>query len=241
MQWAPGPTAAVGVLLGNGDGSFGSPSNYPATYPIPSAPDLQFVAVGDFDGDGKPDLMTANWADHSCTFLKGNGKGSFTATTTNGVGAHPDMVAVADFNGDGKLDFITANSSRTNNLSLRLGNGDGTFAPARYLSTDGSPSFLAVADFNGDGRPDIATANGSVNSVSVLLNQSPPALQVSLVGGQVRLAWPDWVGFQLESNTNLLGRGVWTSVTNASFVLGTQRILTNAPPEKTRFFRLRKL
>jgi hypothetical protein len=151
------------------------------------------------------------------------------------------MVAAADFNGDGNLDFVTPNGSSSNSLTLRLGNGDGTFSPVTYLSSAGGPNFVAVADFNGDGQPDIATANSAGNTITVLLNQTFPVLQISQIGPRTRLSWPNRSDYQLESNMNLLQTNGWAAVTNIPSVVADQRVLTNTFPSQTRFFRLRKL
>ena len=89
------------------------------------------IAVGDFNGDGHPDIVVANEAGSSIQVLLNNGSGVFTAQTaiTTNIN-HPYAVAVADFNGDGKLDLAVANyGSGTSNgtVAIFLGNGNGTF------------------------------------------------------------------------------------------------------------------
>ena len=129
------------------------------------------AAVGDFNGDGKLDLVVANAGSKNVSILLGNGDGSFKAPLNFGAPA-PQSVAVGDFNGDGKLDVAVANLA-TGNISIRLGNGDGTLrAPVNYATGD-SPNSIAVTDFNGDGKLDLAVVNGGnntgVSSVSILL------------------------------------------------------------------------
>ncbi len=86
------------------------------------------VAVGDFNGDGILDLVTANYLDNTVSVLLGKGDGTFAPQVTYAVGSIPRNVAVGDFNGDGKLDLAVANQG-DNTVSVLLGNGDGTFAP----------------------------------------------------------------------------------------------------------------
>src|SRR5262245_6795099 len=94
----------VGILLGNGDGTFQAAQNYSTG----SGP--RSVAVGDFNADGKLDLVTANAGNLSV--LPGNGDGTFQAPASIGIGSSPLSVAVGDFNADGKLD-LTATSHVT--------------------------------------------------------------------------------------------------------------------------------
>ncbi len=84
------------------------------------------VAVGDFNGDGIPDLAIANYDDNTVSVLLGKGDGTFQAQTTYGTGTGPDSVAVGDFNGDGIPDLAVANDD-DNTVSVLLGKGDGTF------------------------------------------------------------------------------------------------------------------
>jgi hypothetical protein len=153
---------ALGVLLGNGDGTFGNPTFYPGG----GGP----IAVGDFNGDGKLDLVTTSPSGFVDVYL-GNGNGTFAPSVDYSTGAltNPGSVAVADFNHDGKLDIVTTNGYPS--VSVLLGNGDGTFGTAlNYPSGGLNPFWVAVGDFNGDGWPDLAVVNEVSNTVSVLLN-----------------------------------------------------------------------
>ena len=126
------------------------------------------VAVGDFNGDGKPDLAVANQTSNTVSIRLGTGTGSFGAATNFTAGTNPRSVAVGDFNGDGKIDLAVANQAG-NNVSILLGTGSGSFGAATNFVVGTNPFFVAVGDFNGDGRPDLAVANLNSNNVSILL------------------------------------------------------------------------
>src|SRR6266705_2595058 len=116
------------------------------------------IVVGDFNGDGKPDLAVANFGDWNVSVLLGNGDGTFQAPRTFPVGVHPAQVAVGDFNGDGKPDLVVSNVV-SNTVSVLLGNGDGTFQAAQSLPVGLNPWYFAVGDFNSDGMLDLAVAD----------------------------------------------------------------------------------
>ncbi len=130
------------------------------------------VAVGDFNGDGNPDLAVANVNSNNVTVLLGNGSGGFTPAPGNpfAAGTLPRSVVVGDFNGDGIQDLATANRT-SNNVTVLLGNGSGGFtaAPGSPFATGNVPDSVVVGDFNGDGIQDLATANFGSGNVTVLL------------------------------------------------------------------------
>ncbi|MBS9770267.1 MAG: VCBS repeat-containing protein, partial [Trichodesmium erythraeum GBRTRLIN201] len=154
----------VSVLLGKGDGSFGSATNFPVgDEPIS-------VAVEDFNGDGIPDLAVANYSSDNVSVLPGKGDGSFGSTTNFPVGSLPRSVTVEDFNGDGISDLAVANSF-SDNVSVLSGKGDGTFGSTTNFRVGNSPKSVTVEDFNGDGISDLAVANTYSDNVSVLLGK----------------------------------------------------------------------
>ncbi len=137
--------------------------------PSPAAGSLPLsVAVADVNGDGWPDLVTANSGSDTVSVLLGDGRGGFAAKTDFATGSNPQFVAVADVNGDGQLDLVVANYW-SDTVSVLLGNGSGGFAAKTDFATGNLPVSVAVADVNGDGRPDLVTANSLSNTVSVLL------------------------------------------------------------------------
>ncbi|GAB3702315.1 hypothetical protein GCM10027592_31600 [Spirosoma flavus] len=174
-----GFTTGVG---GSGRGNFTAPAINPEPG-VDNGP--QSVAVGDVDGDGDLDLLTANYYGNTVSVRLNNGLGNYTAPATNpnpAVGDHPLSVAVGDVDGDGDLDFVTANAG-SNTVSVRLNNGSGNFTPPTTNpnpGVGGGPFSVALGDVDGDGDLDVVTANGAGNTVSVRFNDgsgnfTPPA------------------------------------------------------------------
>ena len=125
------------------------------------------VAVGDFNGDGKPDLAVANfYAPAMCRLLKGTATAVLRPRSTSGVGVNPYSVAVGDFNGDGKPDLAVANYDYGQRVDT-AGNGERQLSGAATNFAVGTyPYSVAVGDFNGDGKPDLAVANEATATTS---------------------------------------------------------------------------
>jgi flagellin-like hook-associated protein FlgL len=162
----PGPNVA---LLGNGDGTFQTPGSAVGAQANADAQNGSFI--GDFNGDGKPDLLIV---DITSTYaLLGNGAGSFTATgQTFGSPGNTRGFTLGDFNGDGKLDFArNVDHSQGNTVEVFLGNGDGTFQSTQsnhFESTWGFTSgSLVSGDFTGDGIVDLIAARTGANKLLV--------------------------------------------------------------------------
>src|SRR6516165_4581379 len=107
----------------------------------------QSVAIGDLNGDGKPDLVTANYNYNSGTVsvLLGNGDGTFGPRTDYATGFDPHSVAIGDLSGDGKPDLVVANTN-SNTVSVLLGNGNGSFGPRTDYATGSYPQSVAIGD-----------------------------------------------------------------------------------------------
>jgi hypothetical protein len=169
-----GPT--IVVLMGNGDGSFQALTEYAVGIQPPPFPGsgIGVVAVGDFNQDGKADVVAADLRDATVYILLGNGDGSFQPAISYAVGNSPQSVVIADFNADGIPDLAVANRT-SNNVSVLRGIGDGTFAPAVSYAVGSAPTFLISGDFNGDGNADIVVANGA--NVTVLAGNGDGTFQ----------------------------------------------------------------
>ena len=161
-----GGQGAVIVSLGIGNGNYGSPTVY-----LTGSASSNWVAAGDFNGDGKLDLAVAgNCSDSTCTqggvaILLGNGDGTFQTPIVYGAGVPASLeVVTGDFNSDGKLDVALMNQDQPPSISVLLGNGDGTLQQAvvTNISSDVSSNYsIAAGDFNGDGFTDLASLSES--------------------------------------------------------------------------------
>jgi hypothetical protein len=134
------------------------------------------VASGDFNRDGKLDLVVANRLSNTVSVLLGNGDGTFQTAVNYGTGTGPEALAVADFNADGKLDIAVTNTS-SNTVSILLGNGDGTFKSHVDYTTNLFPFAVTAADFNGDGKLDLAIAESNSNTLGILLGNGDGTFQ----------------------------------------------------------------
>ncbi len=163
-NYVPGRTPGlIGVLLGNGDGTFQSAVTYGFGKTVS-------VALSDVNGDGTLDaLVTIMCADIYCSsgllgVLLGNGDGTFQPELTYDAGYEPTSLAVADLNGDGKADALVTNiltgGAFSSAVGVLLGHGDGTFAPVTsYNSGSFGGMALAAGDINLDGEPDVVVAH----------------------------------------------------------------------------------
>ena len=136
-----------------------------------------FAAIGDVNGDGKPDLATANFSANTVSVLLGNGDGTFQANVDYPTAIQPQAVAIGDVSGDGKPDLVTADYG-AGKVSVLLGNGDGTFqAKVDYVAGTSLYS-IAIGDVSGDGKPDVVTSG--LNGVSVLLGNGDGTFQTKM-------------------------------------------------------------
>lgn len=154
---------ALTLLLADGQGGFRR-SEIPLRTGQP-----WFAAVGDLNGDRKPDLVATHHDQSALTVLLGNGNGGFSETAGSplDMGHNVWQIALADANHDRRLDVIAASGD---SIRVMLGDGSGNFRPAPHspFATARGTWRLAVGDINHDGKPDVVTSNSDSNSVTVL-------------------------------------------------------------------------
>jgi hypothetical protein len=220
----------VYILLGNGDGTFQAPITVAAG---PQYSYTNSLAAGDFNNDGKMDLLVTFEAQCSdfngyaaYAFLQGKGDGKFTASSLVCTGGdYPVYPVVADFNGDGKLDaFIPMleEYGDTTGPALLQGNGNGTFNRIGQFYVGATSRSAVFADFNGDGMPDIAVLNDDDFGVATLMSFVTPMFNstqpVSVSPLTVKYG-SETVG-KSKSETVILTNDQTSSLSVTSFTLG---------------------
>jgi large repetitive protein len=118
------------------------------------------ATVGDFNGDGIPDIAVANGGSNNLSVLLGKGDGTFGPAVNFDAGVSPGRVVVADINGDGKPDIavlvnVNLDISAPGAMSMLLGNGDGTFQPPIVSTLTLEQNPFALIDVNGDKKADL--------------------------------------------------------------------------------------
>jgi VCBS repeat protein len=200
---ANGNSDDVSVLLGNGDGTFGTATNLPLGGGVRGPEDL---AIEDFNGDGHLDIVTANARTNDLSLLLANGSGGYATATTIPIAsgaARTAAVTAADLRGNGKLDLVV--TSGTGGLSVLLGNGDGTFGTASAVASGGTkPMWTAVGDIDGDDHLDLVVADSASGDVSVLLGNGDGTFGAPTVFGLGGATTPQTLALgQLDDNNSL--------------------------------------
>lgn len=158
----------IGVLLGNGDGTFDPVINRG----VGSGP--QDITSADVNGDSKADLIVTLSLADSVAVLLGNGDGTFAAPLTFPTGDMPFAVTTGLYSPfDSSIDLAITNAL-SNNVTVLLGQGNGNFTPApgSPVSVGAFPVAITTDQFDEDGRPDLAVANRDGDTFTILLNAS---------------------------------------------------------------------
>lgn len=233
MQQSSG---ALAVALGHGDGTFAAD--------VPIATQLVVsdgILVGDFNGDGLPDIAGVDGTSPFFTaldVLPGHGDGTWGTPVRTGV-LPGRLTAIGDFNKDGKLDLIAGDA-------VFAGNGDGTFRVPVFFGTitetcassvvpipcGSAHTATAVADFNGDGLTDIVAAtvvqtfeDAAYSVVSVLLNDSPGDGFGATGVSSASLTWPVATGSLVSAfGVNLSSQTATASTIPFPTTLGGVRV-----------------
>jgi hypothetical protein len=206
--------AAVVVFLGNGDGTLQSGVSYPTT----SSP--LYLIVGDFNGDGKPDIVVDEQGKFGASNLShflGNGDGTFQPRVDQiSIQDSLDLLA-SDFNGDGILDVAVLGTSR-NLVQIWFGIGDGSFTSAGYFPdgtlTSNQGFALNGGDFNSDGKPDLAVIHAVGSNYSILLQGTSIVSPTALGFGTIK------IGTSKSLQTTLTNAGTTTFAVNTIKIAG---------------------
>ena len=161
------------MLYGNGDGTFDDA----VAFAVGLAP--MGVALGDLDGNGVADIVTANSGDNSVSVLLGNVGGGYADAVHYAVGRLPVAVALGDLDSTGSLDIVTANRV-DGTMSVLLGTGDGTFGEQVVFDAGDSPVDvelidIALDDVPEDGILDVVLTNFETGTVTVLFGTGSAA------------------------------------------------------------------
>lgn len=142
------------------------------------------VAVADFDGDGKLDMVVSKRSGGVSVFRNTSVVGNITFALNQNfnAGETPYFVAANDFDGDGKPDIVVANAG-DNTISvlrnLSFGSGNIAFEVAANFTTGTEPRHVAVGDLDGDGKPDLVASCTAGNVISILRNTSTGPASIS--------------------------------------------------------------
>jgi len=160
-------------------------SSFAAPYSVSTSSGVNMIALSDMNGDGKPDLLTANAGNSTVTVYRNTsaaGTVSFSAVKANyTVGGNPWSVMTADLNGDGKPELLTSNDGANSITILPNTSGPGVFNTSSFgspttLSSAGGARSVAAGDLDGDGKTDLAVINKSENFVTIYSNTSSSGL-----------------------------------------------------------------
>jgi trimeric autotransporter adhesin len=225
-------TNQVAVLLGNGNGTFQSPTFYTAGSAANTPTSL---TTGDFNHDGNLDVAIANTGDNTVSILLGNGSGSLTPLGAPiGVGHDPEAIRAGDFNDDGYSDLAVANF-QDGTVTILLNNQNGTFAAstlsvgsgahsgpqALAISGTGTNLILAVADYADNALSEMqSNGNGTFTAQKIVhVGRGPDDVNITDFNGD---GIPDLVATNYTDGTvNLvIGSSGGTLTALAPFPIG---------------------
>lgn len=226
-------TSGVNVLLNNGNG-FAPPMRIA----IASVATTISLAIGDLDGDGRPDLAVTVAKEGRVAVLLNQGGGTFAAPVNITTGMNPVVVAIGDVNTDGRADLIVG-TTQDLGVAFFINDGRGGFAAAGSHFFGETPGAVLVTDLNADGKQDVViggppspSPSGAIPFVSVLINDGTGQFTASVnrvgtEGGVVALAAGDLDG---DGRSDLLAVGDEEFMPNLGILRNTGAAVPFASP-----------
>ncbi len=164
-------------------------------------PNPRRIAVGDIDGDGKPDVVASDSGAASVSIFRNvSTPGTFTTNSFEPrvqfpTGNAPNHVMLADMNADGKLDLVVANHADDTISIFRNIASPGSITTNSFtnrvdFATVASPHGLAIADLDGDGKPDVSVSSDGISGISILRNMTPAGSATITLAGKVDFSTP---------------------------------------------------
>ena len=210
------------TLLGNGDGSFGSPILSLIGGDPYSGRNSATLTLGDLNGDKKADALVNMDTNGQVTFnvLLNHGDGTFGPPSNPFVGTPFGPIAVGDFNKDGKPDVIMGT---TTGIAISLGNGDGTFQPTTFVTSAACQTqctSILGGDFNGDGNLDLIVPAGT--GYQVLSGKGDGTFNVgaAVPTGLSNLSFSQAVDINGDEHFDVLGQAIANGGLETVLLLG---------------------
>nr|GEU80797.1 hypothetical protein [Tanacetum cinerariifolium] len=199
-------SGTVSVRLNNGSGIFSGNQE------VLVSPNPGSVVVGDIDGDGDLDLLTANQSALNTVSVRlNNGSGTFGGSQNVAIAGNPVNLVVGDVDGDGDLDLL-ATSNNTGTVSVRLNNGSGTFAGTQDVGVGTNPTGLALGDIDGDDDLDLLNVSVGAGPRGIALSDLDSDGDLDLV--VVGVTTPGVMSIRLNNGSGTFSGGYDSSIGN---------------------------
>ncbi|HEX6791493.1 MAG TPA: FG-GAP-like repeat-containing protein [Candidatus Krumholzibacteria bacterium] len=219
------------IVFGDGTGNFVNARKTSVT----CGSTIRGVGVGDFNGDGWDDFVTANRFGNNLSIVLNNGDGTFAAAVAKEAGANDEYtIAIADANNDGLQDIFCGTFASPYYMIVLLGNGNGGFTAQPPVLQGGRPWQSVCGDFNKDGNVDVASCNSDNNKVGVLFGNGSggflaavttftcDTFPLAIDAGDI-----DGDG-DLEIVTSNYTGGNWNIFQNTNGVFGNKKVLSSS-------------
>ncbi|CAF1230221.1 unnamed protein product [Rotaria sordida] len=211
-------TNEISLHFGLGDATF----LQGGLYSTGSGSQPNTLAVGDFNRDGRLDIVVANPGSDTIGVFLGSGTQPYATTKVRrpDIGSQPHFVTVGDFNNDGILDIAIANTGKNNvGIFMRFQNELFDDMVTYFTGVDSAPSFLAVGDFNNDNHSDIVVTNSKTDNIAVFLNYGNGTFRTAIFYFTGDYSLPSAVAIADLNNDNMLDIAIANAGTNTILLL----------------------